>query len=387
MDNIVPGSFQLMKKINTGLIIDTIRLKGPISRAEIAKVLNITPATVTNITAELLNKNIIVESDLGNSTGGRKPILLRINADSYYILSVHIGSTRIRVAILNMESNIIDIISIKTKPETTYEEAMAIIKDAIDKLTQKYNIQNNKILGVGIAVHGIVDTEKGIIVFSPNYGWKNREVRTDIEKLVDVPAFLDRDVRAMALSESWYGAGKYVEQFISVKIGYGLGVALILNKQQMRGYTDGFGEFGHTKISIDGPRCICGNVGCIETFCSEKAVERYASELGLNEDVLKIHDLSIQGDTRAISAIEKASEYLGLALANLINTFNPPLIVVGGDLMDTSQLYFDSSVENAKKFALPDLFNSCEIKRAETKNDAIIKGAAVLVLDNLFDNI
>lgn len=387
MDNIVPGSFQLMKKINTGLIIDTIRLKGPISRAEIAKILNLTPATVTNITAELLNKNIIVESDLGTSTGGRKPILLRINADSYYIISVHIGSTRIRVAVLNMESKIIDMISIKTKRETTYEEALDIIKEAIDRFVSKHEIEHKKILGVGIAAHGIVDGERGTIVYSPNYGWKNKDIRTDIEKMLDVPAFLDRDVRAMALSESWYGAGKYVEQFISVKIGYGLGMALILNKQQMRGYSDGFGEFGHTKISMDGPKCSCGNVGCIESYCSEKAVERYAAELGLNEDVQRIHELSIEGDTRAIGAINKASEYLGLAIANLINTFNPPLIVVGGDLMDVSDYYFNNTIENAKKFALPDLFNKCEIKRAETKGDAIIKGAAVLVLENLFDNI
>ncbi|MBZ4664026.1 MAG: family transcriptional regulator [Caloramator sp.] len=387
MDNIVPGSFQLMKKINTGLIIDVIRLKGPISRAEIAKILNLTPATVTNITAELLNKNIIVESDLGQSTGGRKPILLKINADSYYILSVHIGSTRIRTAVLNMESKIIGKISVKTTPKTTYEEALNIIKEGIERLVNENEINKEKLLGIGIAAHGIVDAEKGKIVYSPNYGWKNKNIRTDIEKIFDVPAFLDRDVRAMALSESWYGAGKYVDQFISVKIGYGVGISLINNKQQMRGYTDGFGEFGHTKVCFNGPLCSCGNRGCIETFSSEKAVERYAAELGLEKDCMAIHELSLMGDERAISAINRASEYLGLAVANLINTFNPQLIVLGGDLIDVNDYYLNGTIENAKKYALPDLFESCDIKRADTKGDAIIKGAAVLVLDNLFDYI
>lgn len=387
MDNIVPGSFQLMKKINTGLIIDIIRLKGPISRAEIAKTLNLTPATVTNITAELINKNIIVESDLGQSTGGRKPILLKINAESYYIVSIHIGSTGIRTAILNMESKILDKITVKTRPETTYEEAIKIIKESVERLITQNEKVKGKLLGIGIAAHGIVDTEKGKIVFSPNYGWKDKDIRTDLERIFDVPAFLDRDVRAMALSESWYGAGKYVDQFISVKIGYGVGVALTNNKQQIRGYTDGFGEFGHTKIAFDGPLCSCGNRGCIETFSSEKAVERYAAELCIDADCMAVHELSLNGDERAITAINKASEYLGLAIANLINIFNPRLIVLGGDLIDINDYYFNGAVESAKKYALPDLYKVCEIKRAESKGDAIIKGAAVLVLENLFDNI
>ncbi|WDC84142.1 ROK family protein [Caloramator sp. mosi_1] len=166
-----------------------IRLKGPISRAEIAKILNLTPATVTNITAELINKNIIIESDLGQSTGGRKPILLKINADSYYILSVHIGSTRIRTAVLNMESKIIDKISVKTTQNTTYEEAINIIKEGIERLINDNGIIKDKLLGIGIAAHGIVDAEKGKIIYSPNYGWKNKNIRTDLEKIFDIPAF------------------------------------------------------------------------------------------------------------------------------------------------------------------------------------------------------
>ena len=385
----VPGSFQLMKKINTGLILDTIRLYSPISRAEIAKMLNLTPATVTNITAELLRRNIIIESDLGQSTGGRKPVMLKINDKSYYLIAVHIGSTRVRVAIMDMESEILD-----SKTEKLYENIdFKIAKDILFRLINEMIINNklekSKILGIGVSAHGIVNFEKGKIVFAPNFGWKNIPLREILEKEFDVPAFVDRDVRSMALAESWYGEGREVESFICIKVGYGIGAALINNKQQIRGVSDGLGEFGHIKIDINGRKCICGNNGCLEAYASERSVIRYAKENGYLEDLNldKLNEETEKGNKIVIEAIHKAGHYLGIGISNLINIFNPSLIVIGGDLIDVNDVFFQEMLLSAEKYALSELFEHVKIKRTKTGKDAIIKGAGLLVLDNLFDSI
>ncbi|KRQ88060.1 N-acetylglucosamine repressor [Caloramator mitchellensis] len=387
--NLVPGSFQLMKKINTGLILDAIRLYSPISRAEIAKMLNLTPATVTNITAELLKRNIIIESDLGQSTGGRKPVMLKINANSYYLIATHIGSTRVRVAIMNMESEILDSRTEKLYENIEYEVAQDILFRLIREIINDNKIEKNKILGIGASAHGIVNFEKGIIVFAPNFGWKNIPLKDILEDEFEIQTFVDRDVRSMALAESWYGEGREVESFICIKVGYGIGAAIINNKQQVRGVTDGLGEFGHTKIEIDGRKCICGNKGCLEAYASERSIIRFAKENGYEDDlsIEKINQETSHGNSKVIDAINKAGHYLGIGIANLINIFNPSLIVIGGDLIDVNDVFFQEVVQSAEKYALADLFEHVKIKRTKTGKDAIIKGAGLLVLDNLFDSI
>jgi len=387
--NMIPGSFQLMKKINTGLVLDTIRLYAPISRVEISKMLNLTPATVTNITAELLKRNIIIESDFGKSTGGRKPVLLKINPDSYYVIAAHIGSTKLRVSVMNMESEIICSLTEKLYPNMEFEKVKDIMIDFINQLIKEYLPEKNKILGIGVAAHGLVDFNNGTITFAPNFGWKNINLREILEREFDVPAFVDRDVRAMAMAESWYGEGREVEDFICIKVGYGIGAAFIKDKQQLRGASDGLGEFGHMKVEINGIKCICGNYGCLENYASERAIVRYAMENGYRDelDIEKIHEEVIKGNQKIINAVKKAGFYLGLGISNLINIFNPSLIVIGGDLIDINDLFFDELLLSAKNYSLQELFQNVNIKRTQTGKDAITKGAALLVLDNLFDSI
>lgn len=388
MENIVPGSFKLMKKINTGLIIDTIRSKGPISRADIAKQLNLTPATITNITAELINKNIIVESELGESTGGRKPILLKINTSSYFILSIYIGSSGFKAAVLDMESKILDSVSFKLKCDMKFDLCWEHIKESILRLIKNSSINNKKIIGIGVAVDGLVDFNDGKIIYAPALGWENIELRYMLEKEFDVPVYVDRDARAMAFSESWYGEGKEVDTFICISVGFGIGAALTYNKQQIRGAAGGFGEFGHFKISENGPLCSCGKHGCLQSYASESFVIDYAVKNGFNgrHEIDNIIREALIGNTAAIAALETSGKYLGIGIANLINMFNPSLILVGGDLIDTNDIYFNAMMDSAKNNAIEHLYNCVKIKKTFTGRDAIIQGLAVLVLDNLFDD-
>lgn len=388
MDNIVPGSFQLMKKINTGLVFDTIRLKGPISRAEISKIIKVTPATVTNITAELIRKNIIIESELGKSSGGRKPILLKINAEDHFLVGVQLGSYEIKAALIDLESKIIDTENEKICRNENTKSISEKIINTIRAIISRNKIVKHKIVGIGVGAHGIVSFKCGEILYSPELGWNNFKLRELLEREFDVPVYIDRDVRVMALSESWCGRGKEASSFICVNIDFGVEIAVTVNKQQIRGTTDFFGEFGHTKILSDGPKCSCGSCGCLETVSSESAVVKDAVKHGYagDTDILSIHKASLDENKIVNNAIEKAGMYLGIGISNLINIFNPGLILVGGSLISINDCYFNSMYNSARDNSIKQLFDSTEIKRIYTGNDAVIIGAGILVMDNLFDS-
>jgi N-acetylglucosamine repressor len=388
MENIVPGSFQLMKKINTGLVFDTIRLKGPISRAEISKIIKVTPATVTNITAELIKKNIIIESELGESSGGRKPILLKINSKDYFLIGIQLGSYEIKTALIDLELKIVDTENEKILKNENSKDIIKKIINTIRTIINRNKVVKQKIVGIGIGAHGIVSFKCGEILYSPELGWNNFKLREMLEIEFDVPVYVDRDVRTMALSESWYGSGKEVSSFICVNIDFGVEIAVTVNKQQIRGTSDFFGEFGHTKIMADGPECSCGRCGCLETFSSESAILKDAIKHGYDgaADILSIHEASKEGNMIVINAIERAGKYLGIGISNLINTFNPGLILVGGSLISINDCYFNSMYNSAKENSIKQLFDCSEIKRISTGNDAVIKGAGILVMENLFDS-
>ena len=388
MENIVPGSFQLMKKINTGLVFDTIRLKGPISRAEISKIIKVTPATVTNITAELIRKNIIIESELGKSSGGRKPILLKINAEDHFLIGVQLGSYEIKAALIDIEAKIIDTKNEKIFESETTKDISDKIINTIKSIISRNKIAKQKIVGIGVGAHGIVSFKCGEILYSPELGWNNFKLRELLEREFDVPVYIDMDVRTIALSESWYGNGKEVSSFICVNIDFGVEIAVTVNKQQIRGTSDFFGEFGHTKILAGGPKCSCGRYGCLETLSSESAVVKYAVKNGYagDTDILSINKASQDGNRVVNNAIKKAGKYLGIGISNLINIFNPGLILVGGSLISINDCYFNSMYNSAKENSIKQLFDSSEIKRTSTGKNAVIIGAGILVMDNLFDS-
>lgn len=387
MENFMPGSFQLLKKINTGLILDTIRYKGPIPRSEIAKILNLTPATVTNITAELINNNIIVESELGESSGGRKPIMLKINDNSYYIISVYIECCDIKLAVVNMESKIIDfeVIDLREGSDTAIE----LIKKSIWNLIKRNDIDKSKLLGIGIGKHGyrkcLCNKHEDINCFSKN----NDMFKEELELEFNMPVCIDRDVRAMALCESWYGAGRGHNSFICIKAGKDLGLSVINRKQQVVGINNTFGEFGHMKIDPEGRECSCGCKGCLETLASEEAVIKFALEYGYNGvcDLDNIMDKALSGDSAAAKALEKSGFYFGLGISNIINIFNPTLIVIGGNSITLNDIYYNSMLKSIKENTIEGVLKCVNIVRGDLNFNSALRGAALLVLDRIFDEM
>ncbi|SHE70906.1 transcriptional regulator, MarR family [Thermoanaerobacter uzonensis DSM 18761] len=395
MENLIPVSYKLLKGMNESVILNIIRKMGPISRADIAKETNLTPPTVTNIVNKLIAENIVMEYKVGESNGGRPPVLIKLNPDFMSIIVIHISTYNLHQYTLDAE--------LKTKKKEKnsirglkQEEVLELLTSVLDKAI-KESPQN--VSGIGIVVRGPVKMKEGISVFAPNIGWRNVPLKSIVEERFGIPTYIINDVRAMALGEFHMGKAKDVENMIFLKVGYGIGSAILINGRIYTGASDGAGEIGHTTIDVAGPQCSCGNYGCFEALASEKALVNlvvksikegmdsivYQMAEGMLDSVTPeiIYEAAKLNDKLAVNALKTIGRYLGIGIANTINTFNPELILIGGGIVQARELIEDIIIETAKKRTFENSFSSCRIAFAELGDDATLIGAANMVMDEV----
>ncbi|QCX33914.1 ROK family transcriptional regulator [Caloramator sp. E03] len=392
----------LIKEINKTAILKIIREKEPISRADISKITGLNPATVTNNVNILLEEKIVLERGIGDSSGGRKPILLELNKDAFYAIGVDMGIKSVRAAISNLNGKII------RKIELQYESldeknVIDSTKKVIQILIAEFDILKDLILGIGIGVHGIVNPIEGVSLYAPNFNWENLNIKSIIENQFDLPVFIDNDVRVMALGEKWFGAAKSVRDFVFINVGSGIGAAIFINDKLYRGSLFGAGEIGHISIVENGPRCSCGNFGCLEVMASGTALEKkIISDINLgkesiilnlvNEDLSKItgeiiYEAAKMGDRLAINTFYDIGSYLGLAVSNLINILNPEMIIIGGGVALAGDFILKPLRNITYKKSMKHLSQKTTILSSYLKEDCGVIGAATLVFDDFFNVI
>lgn len=397
---IVTGSFSLIKKMNTSLILNTIREQGPISRAEIARLTKLTPATVTNITSELIKYRLILEAERGESSGGRKPVMLRINSNGYYVIGIYIGSKGVEIIAANLNADIIYSDKINIDSSIPSSDVLKQIKNKIKRWMQENT--NKKILGIGIGAHGLVKSREGVSIYAPNLGWENVPIKDELEKELNIPVFLDNDVRTMTLGENWFGVAKDVSNFIFVYVGYGIGGSIVIDNQLYRGINEGAGEIGHTTIERNGPKCSCGNYGCLQALASEQAIVNRVKELlqqGKKSSIVEcvggdlcrispeiVIEAALNHDYLALEVIKEKARYLGIGVANLINTINPSLVIINGRIIKLGDIVMDCIRQEVEKRSMKYLQYSTDITFSRLHEKAVLKGAVALVLCETFND-
>ena len=385
------GSFSLIKELNTSVILNTIRDNKSISRAEIAKITGLTPATVTNITGELILKHLIVETTLGKSSGGRKPVMLELNTKGFNTVGVFIGSKYIDISISDLGANIIDTTFSEINDSMTSEEVIAKVIGGIKKVMKK---ANKKILGIGVGVHGLVRSKEGVSVLAPNLGWENVRINDLLESEFKLPVFVDNDVKTMTLGEKWFGAGRDADDFVMLYTGYGIGASLVTNGQIYRGALNYACEIGHTTIEAEGPLCSCGNRGCFQMLASEFALLQQIKENGYDKkyfdgekiDVEEVIDKALAGNEDLMALLKKQAYYIGVGLANIINTFNPSMIILNGFIIKTGGILMPEILKQVQLRSLKYMQSEVNIIFSPLGRDAVFKGAVSLVLSGIFEN-
>lgn len=319
---------QVVKKNNKALVLQLIMEKEPISRADIAQVSGLNKATVSSLVNELLAADLVYESGPGESSGGRRPVILHFNKIAGYSIGIDIGVNYVLCVLTDLKGNIV-IEKNQTVHKTPYAATIEIVKEMIQSLIAEMPSSRYGIVGIGVGVPGIVNKE-GTVLLAPNLGWKNTQIKKDLEDLFHVPVIIENEANAGAFGEQQFGIGQDYQNIIYISAGIGIGVGIILNKELYQGKNGFSGEMGHMIIDINGKPCNCGSRGCWEAYASEQALLEKAGENG--NSLESLIQLANSKDKNAQNLFTEIGAYLGYGINNIINTFNPDQVIIGNRL-------------------------------------------------------
>jgi glucokinase-like ROK family protein len=348
----------------------------------------------------LIAKELVTESGARSSTTGRKPISLEIRADAGKLMGVDIGSFYTRLAVTNLNGQILNRAEIETGIEDGREAVLERVFKSVHQMLDDGHISKSAPLGIGVAHSGVIDSERGIVLSYPRPGqmteWRNVPLQCRFEDEFKVPCLLEDSVRTMATAERCFGLGKDVDDFVYVEVGMGIGAAFFLNGKLYRGAGGKAGEFGHITVDENGPLCSCGNNGCLETVASCRAIiqaARMALEHGVdskirdhaNGDLGRISVETItqaarENDSLAFRVLQDAASYIAIGLADLVNLWNPKQIIFGGALFRAApQLLREPLRRIIRQRSLEKLANEVELMVSPLGAEAGALGASRLI--------
>ncbi len=318
------------------------------------------------------------------------------------VLAIDLGGTKIFAAIISNKGQVIAKEYYLTLADEGPEAVINRIFSAIDHLLSQKNINLSQLGGISIAAAGAIDFEKGLITSSPHLpGWHDVPLRDIVKEKYKVNTFLINEAHAAALGENYFGVGQGVNNLILLTVGTGIGGGIIINGRLYSGASGSAGEIGHTTIDVNGPRCSCGNTGCLEALVSGTAVAKEAirrirqgERSSLTEIVEgKIENITAEkvslaaraGDSLALEVILKAATYLGVGLANVVNIFNPEMIIIGGGMAKMGDLLLNPARQVVRERAFQLSAQAVQIVPAQLGDDAGVLGAAVLAFQQEVD--
>ena len=378
------GERGLMRAINRNLVLTLIKAREPVSRADVARALGLSPATVTEIVKDLVSSRLVIEGAAGPSAGGRPPILLSLRHDAGFVVGVKITERRVIAALTDLDAN----------PRARHDESfagrspesvVAAVERSVRALSRAARVPAGRLVGVGVGLAGIIDGLAGVCRYSPFFKWRDVPLRDALADRLDLPIYVDNDVNTLAIAEQWFGAGRGIDHFLTVTTGRGVGLGIVLNGHLYRGANGGAGEFGHTVVDPAGPRCACGKRGCLEALVAEPALLReYHARTGRTETAAGLYERARQRERAATSVLAAAGETFGLALANLVNVLNPSRIILSGEGAAAGEPLLAPLRRALQAHAFADLARAVELVVATAGDDEWARGAASLVLGEVY---
>jgi predicted NBD/HSP70 family sugar kinase len=382
-----------VRAINSRIMLNLVRKHQPVSRADLMRYSGMQRSTVSAIAGRLIADRWLKEGAQGDLPRGRKPTFLHLNARRCGVVGVDVQSGNTRLAVSNMDSEILAQESMPTPKDPA--DFILRLSRRIKDLTWAH--PRNSCKGVGISLPGRVDAVSGRLIFAPGLGWRNLDLKTPLEKAVGLPVKLENAANACALAELW--SGRHTEEaanMAAVTVSEGIGVGMIMGGQLVRGSTGMAGEFGHVTLMQNGPRCRCGNNGCWESLASNSAAVRYYAESpGRTKGATAsrsrtaassfagILRLAEQGDVKAGKALDRMAHHLGIGIAMLVIGLAPDVVVVVGEVTRAWERVGPIVVAAVKRRCFSQA-SSIRICAADDELQPRLRGSMALVLQEYF---
>lgn len=390
-----------VKLKNRSAVLRLLFQYGPISRAQISQMTGLTPPTITSLIGEMIDQGIVVETGdtdaPANGGAGRKRVLMDLKSDAKYELGIEFGAEATHIGVSDLKGNLINQRSIPVVDGDAIDRIKGIAVAVQDVLSER-NIPIEKVLGIGVGVPGLVDRKRGLSRKSPNLGWENIKVKDIFEEVLPMPVLIENNVRCMALGEQFFGHGRQVDDMILFHVGVGIGCGIIIGGRVFHGSSEGAGEIGHTAVDINGPQCSCGKRGCLEALASGRAIAerarmllkdhaKIADDMALNTSDITARSVSLAaqaGNLVAASILNDAGYYLGIGVANLINLFNPQMVVLHGGVLSSGQMILKPLLEAVASHVFSDRAGDVDIRLSAYGDELGVMGGCALVLQELF---
>jgi len=366
-----------LRRRNKWLLLHLIQTHGPSSQAELARSSGLSPAAVSGILQPLIEAHVLIEERKTTSGLGRKAAILAFNPRTALAAGITIDQEEAKIGLVDPSARIVDCASVTYGRYTEPHEVVGLVAARFSALAERNHVERSALIGAGVAIPGLVDSDAGLVCVATNLGWRNVQLRALVERELQLPVRVEHLGRAKARAEATWGKGIGHSNFVCLEIGSGIGAGVMLDGRILLGAGASAGEVGHMPVDPRGPRCACGLNGCWETFCASPAIRRRLGEclaaagangspLSPTSSLAELGRAAEQGDPVALSVIGQTAEHLARGLVGVIWSFDPEVVILSGPvvrdcpgLIEATRLLL-SQPEAARKFDVPLVAATCD---------------------------
>jgi predicted NBD/HSP70 family sugar kinase len=378
------GSLESLRERNRLRVIDALRARGAVSRADIARQTGLSRSTVSSLVGDLQGAGLVVERATDSVAGvgarnGRPPVLVALDRSAGAVLGVDFGHRHLRVAVADLSYTVLAETFVELEVDTAAEEALDTAGRLAEEVLEEAGLEHGRVLAAGMGLPGPIDGSSGLLASQTILpGWVGLDPAAAMEERLRLPVHVDNDANVGALGESTFGAGRGTHVMAYLRLSAGIGAGLVFGGRPFRGSKGIAGEIGHVLVDAQGPICRCGNRGCLETFVAGPALTELLRRSHGALSVGRLVALAKDGDAACQRVIADAGRVVGRAIADLCNYLNPDLVVVGGELSAAGDLVLEPMREAVTRFAIPAAAEQVDIVAGTLGERAEMLGALAL---------
>jgi predicted NBD/HSP70 family sugar kinase len=381
------GSLGSLREQNRDRVVAELRRRGTASQADIARATGLSRSTVSSLVHDLRADGLVVEreasGDGSGATGsGRPPVLLRLDRSAGAAVGVDFGHRHLRVAVADLSHEVLAEHWRDLDVDHSAEAGLAAAEELVEGVLDEAGVSRASVLGVGLGLPGPISAATGTVGSSSILpGWVGVDPEAELSERLGLPILVENDANLGALAELASGAGNGASEVAYIKVASGIGAGLIVGGRPYHGAGGTAGEIGHTQVDEEGPVCRCGNRGCLETLAAGSAVAKVlGASRGEDLTVRQAVELAAEGDAAARRVIGDAGRHIGVAVASLLNLFNPQRVIVGGELAAAGEVLLGPLADTARRYAIPSAAEEVEIVQGVLGERAEVLGALALVV-------